>query len=178
MKSIELISQFIPIIIIFTLFTYSKPFVRFSYSILGKLFAILMVIFYTYLDKVVGLCVCGLVILYYQSDFCESMLNIDDELLNDLPDDYPDDATTHVDDYVFLQPDKKEKMMNYCEAAATVNEGAVLKYIDLTAKSDMTENIYPELGFKNRRNKPNNNKLSMIKTKMDTEISLMPVSTN
>ena len=174
MKSIELISQFIPIIIIFTLITYSKPFVRFSYSILGKLFAILMVIFYTYLDKVVGLCVCGLVILYYQSDFCESMLNIDDELLND----YPDDATTHVDDYVFLQPDKKEKMMNYCEAAATGNEGAVLKYIDLTAKSDMTENIYPELGFKNRRNNPNSDNLSLIKTKIDTEILLMPVSIN
>jgi len=80
MKNTEIIIQFIPIIIIFTLLKFSKEFVNFSFTILGKLIAILIIIFYSAIDIMVGLCVCGLVILYYQSDYVENMLNISDVL--------------------------------------------------------------------------------------------------
>jgi hypothetical protein len=78
MKNTEIIIQFIPIIIIFTLLKFSRDFVNFSFTILGKLLAILIIIFYSHFDIMVGLCVCGLVILYYQSDYVENMLNISD----------------------------------------------------------------------------------------------------
>lgn len=72
------VAQFIPIILIITLLSYSKEFVNMSNTILGKIFAICIVLFYTSLDKYMGLVLCLLVIVYYQSDFVESMLNTDD----------------------------------------------------------------------------------------------------
>jgi len=110
MKNTEIIIQFIPIIIIFTLLKFSKDFVNFSFTILGKLIAILIIIFYSAIDIMVGLCVCGLVILYYQSDYVENMLNISDVLeVNDvipsisgLEIDY--DATGIPDDGMYLVP--------------------------------------------------------------------------
>ena len=71
------VAQFIPIIMIITLLSYSKEFVNLSNTILGKIFAICIVLFYTSLDKYMGLVLCLLVIVYYQSDFVESMLNTD-----------------------------------------------------------------------------------------------------
>ena len=72
------VAQFIPIIVIITLLSYSKEFVNMSTTILGKIFAICIVLFYTSLDKYMGLVLCLLVIVCYQSDFVESMLNTDD----------------------------------------------------------------------------------------------------
>jgi hypothetical protein len=72
------IAQFIPIILIVIMVTYSKEFVQFSHSILGKVVAIALVLFYTHLDKYVGVVLCLFVIVYYQSDFVENMLNTDD----------------------------------------------------------------------------------------------------
>jgi len=72
------VAQFIPIILIITLLSYSKEFVNMSNTILGKIFAICIVLFYTSLDKYMGLVLCLLVIVYYQSYFVESMLNTDD----------------------------------------------------------------------------------------------------
>jgi hypothetical protein len=72
------IAQFIPIILIVIMVTYSKEFVQFSHSILGKVAAIALVLFYTHLDKYVGVVLCLFVIVYYQSDFVENMLNTDD----------------------------------------------------------------------------------------------------
>tara|TARA_B110000285_G_scaffold177460_1_gene199331 strand:+ start:4348 stop:5052 length:705 start_codon:yes stop_codon:yes gene_type:complete len=72
------VAQFIPIIVIITLLSYSNEFVNMSNTILGKIFAICIVLFYTSLDKYMGLVLCLLVIVYYQSDFVENMLNTDD----------------------------------------------------------------------------------------------------
>jgi hypothetical protein len=63
--------------------TYSKEFVQFSHSILGKVAAIALVLFYTHLDKYVGVVLCLFVIVYYQSDFVENMLNTDD-IMNEM----------------------------------------------------------------------------------------------
>ena len=77
------IAQFIPIILILIMLTYSKEFVQFSHSILGKVAAIALVLFYTHLDKYVGVVLCLFVIVYYQSDFVENMLNTDD-IMNEM----------------------------------------------------------------------------------------------
>ena len=95
MKNTNIIIQFIPIVIIFTLLKFSKDFVDFSFTILGKLLAILTIIFYSCFDIIVGLCVCGLVILYYQSDYVENMLNIGD--VSDLNDIVPNLSGLEID---------------------------------------------------------------------------------
>ena len=74
----KLLLQFIPIIIAFLLLTYFKGVANFSRTILGKLVAVLVILFYSCIDRLYGLLLCGLVILYYQSDFIENMLNWSD----------------------------------------------------------------------------------------------------
>src|SRR5210317_1032690 len=71
------VAQFIPIIIIFLLMSQYKGCVEFSHTILGKILAALVILFYTNIDKVLGLFVCALVILYYQMTCVENMLNIE-----------------------------------------------------------------------------------------------------
>jgi hypothetical protein len=71
------IAQFIPIILIVLLLSFSNEFVNISHTVLGKILALSAVMFYTHLDKYVGLIVCLLVIMYYQSDVVENMLNTD-----------------------------------------------------------------------------------------------------
>lgn len=67
--------QFIPIIVIFLALSNSKQFVYYSDSVLGKLLALVVVLFYTMLDKTMGALTAVLVIVYYQSDFFERWLN-------------------------------------------------------------------------------------------------------
>jgi hypothetical protein len=67
----KLLLNFLPIIIIFLLVSYSDQMAQWSHSILGKFFAIVLIIFYTKIDILSGLLVCALVILYYQTDFVE-----------------------------------------------------------------------------------------------------------
>jgi hypothetical protein len=74
----KIISQFIPIVIIFLLLSYSSELAIFSHSILGKIISILIIGYYTTIDKYIGLLVCILFIFYYQTDYVESMLNIND----------------------------------------------------------------------------------------------------
>ena len=64
----RLIEEFLPIIIIFSLLAYPKTAVKFSHSILGRFIAVSTIIFYSSIDKYLGLFVCGLVIYYYQMD--------------------------------------------------------------------------------------------------------------
>ena len=75
---LKLIVNFVPIILLFLLVSYTPEFVRLSHTILGKAFAVILIIFYVKLDFILGLFVCALVIFYYQTDYVESfniMLN-------------------------------------------------------------------------------------------------------
>ena len=106
------IAQFIPIIIIFLLFSSFRKVVQFSHTILGKLFAIGIIMFYTYLDVVLGVFSCALIIFFYQSDIVENMLNMDTDLVIDP--DYTtefktDDQFDVVDDYVYFDEEKQKK---------------------------------------------------------------------
>ena len=153
MKNTEIIIQFIPIIIIFTLLKFSKEFVNFSFTILGKLIAILIIVFYSAIDIMVGLCVCGLVILYYQSDYVENMLNISDVLqvddvlpnMSDLEIDY--DVVGIPDDGMYLVPMatnnaiKKPRQKSYLKKCQNKCEG-MTNYSD--NKPDLIEQFKKE----------------------------------
>jgi hypothetical protein len=180
MKNTEIIIQFIPIIIIFTLLKFSKDFVNFSFTILGKLIAILIIIFYSAIDIMVGLCVCGLVILYYQSDYVENMLNISDVLEiddvidipslendNGIPDDgmYLVPMATNTDNKKTRQIKGKQPCKSKCNKCEGMTDykpdlidqfkkencvGGDLKYKDMTVKNDMAEHVFSELAFNNK----------------------------
>jgi len=83
----KIIIEFIPIILLLLMLSYSKIFINISKTHLGKLFAVSIIIFYARFDKYVGLLVCALIILYYQKldTITENMdMNEDlDEIEND-----------------------------------------------------------------------------------------------
>ena len=80
-----MIFQFIPIILIFLFLRYTENTVALSHTVLGKLFAVSLILFYTKIDVVYGLIVCLLVICYYQSDYVEGMKSADDDDAKDEP---------------------------------------------------------------------------------------------
>jgi len=67
------ISQLIPIVLTFLFLRYTNISVIVSHSILGKLFAVALIVFYTRIDAILGLFVCLFVIYYYQTDYVEGM---------------------------------------------------------------------------------------------------------
>jgi hypothetical protein len=117
---INTIAQFIPILILFLVISYFKSVAKFSNTLLGKLLAICIIVFYTFLDKLLGAVVCLIIIFYYQSDTVETMLNMDNDF-NDLTDSNDLEINQHmtedhVDDYIYFvneKKNKKEGMVNY-----------------------------------------------------------------
>jgi hypothetical protein len=162
MKNTEIIIQFIPIIIIFTLLKFSKDFVNFSFTILGKLIAILIIIFYSAIDIMVGLCVCGLVILYYQSDYVENMLNISDMIeIDDISPNIPDleidyDDVGIPDDGIYLFPTATSNYINKrqikgkqpCKSKCNKCEGMTDYKSDLINKFKKENCVGGELKYK------------------------------
>lgn len=61
-----------PIVFIYLFLTYTSIFARWSHTILGRLVAITLIVVYTKIDWMIGLLVCALVILFYQSDYVEA----------------------------------------------------------------------------------------------------------
>lgn len=72
-KILKISIEFLPIVIIFLLVSYTETFVIFSHTVLGRLFSILLILFYIKIDPTIGLFVCALVIFYYHSDYVEGM---------------------------------------------------------------------------------------------------------
>jgi len=77
----KIISEFIPIFLLFLFIAYPKVFVPFSHTILGRLIAVLIIVFYSIIDITFGGLACVIVILYYQTDYAEGMTDI--STLND-----------------------------------------------------------------------------------------------
>ena len=71
----NIIIEFIPILLLFLLVSYTDKIVQFSNSVLGKLAAMIIIILYSTIDTIHGLSVCLIFILYYMSDYVENMLN-------------------------------------------------------------------------------------------------------
>ena len=71
----QIVLEFIPILLLFLLVSYTDIIVNFSHTILGKLVAVIIIILYTMIDIIHGLVVCLIFIFYYQTDYVENMLN-------------------------------------------------------------------------------------------------------
>lgn len=187
------IAQFIPIILIFLLSSYSKSVVRFSSTILGKLLAVCIIIFYTFIDKLLGTFICLLILFYYQSDIVEHMLNMNQiENMENNGDDSNDND--YLDNYLLDDGDKKkkERMMNYadvygndnilcsndtikerfkknnCVNRELINKGTPVNY-------EMTEHVFPEIKFRKGFCNPclNTCEYSIIEQKIETENNLI-----
>jgi hypothetical protein len=73
----QLFVDFIPIILVYVFISYPEDAVLLSGSSLGKFAAICIISFYTLVKPIYGVFVCVLVLVYYQTDFVEEILNIE-----------------------------------------------------------------------------------------------------
>jgi hypothetical protein len=175
----NIISQFIPIILIFLLLSYSDDVALFSHSILGKLISIIIIIYYTILDKYIGLLVCLIIILYYQSDYVENLLNINKynslenfSILNNScncenPKPLQEAKNEFkIEDNESMILKKYENYENYKELYEEIepinsdtqdtfrtencSSKGTLQYKDMEVKNDMAGQIFPELNFKDQ----------------------------
>jgi hypothetical protein len=72
----KIIAGILPIILVSLLFLYKEDTIEFSHTILGRLIAVSIILFYISCNILYGLLACLLVILYYQFDFVESRSNL------------------------------------------------------------------------------------------------------
>jgi len=76
----ECLCQFIPIILLFLYLGYPQKMNDFSVTILGKLIALSLIVFYTLIDRIYGAVVCGIIILYYHQFYVEGLETLTDTL--------------------------------------------------------------------------------------------------
>lgn len=194
------ILQFIPIIILFLLLSYPEEFVLFSNLSFGRLIAVLIIIFYSSLDKYLGLFVCGLVILFYQSDYVENMRTITENftelsysILNNseipkvsqkIMETQPLKYAEYFSLYLDEVPDKKipvndakqelkdQFIKEYCH-------GNTLKHKNTSIKPEMMQHIFPQVSFNSNHCNPcdKNCEFSIIENKLITEEKMKPIST-
>ena len=190
----KILNQFIPIIILFLLLSYSNEFINFSNTVLGKLFAILVIIYYTILDKRIGLLVCSLVIFYYQSDVVENMLNID-EIMGKK--ESKDSKEHEIEGMENMQCPKRntqkenmsdldeiyEKELLVDKSLDGVNkfrdehcEGKSLKYKNMDVKDDVVEHVFPEVKYNSDKCNPcaDTCDISILENKLKNEKEMVP----
>ena len=82
----QLVIDFTPIAIVYIFLAYTRDAILFSDTILGKCVAISIITLYTYVNPMYGLFACMCVLLYYQTDFVNDVLNMErsDEIENRL----------------------------------------------------------------------------------------------
>jgi hypothetical protein len=151
----QILVEFIPIILIFLLLTYTEKMILWSNTSLGKIIILLIILFYTSLDKLYGILVTLLFILFYQSDCVENMLN-NNKIENFEP--KLDTVTTHTalkplepvsytDQYELPKintESAKEFRQQHCEKGHLVNKGQKVKI-------DIADHVYPEIMFENEK---------------------------
>jgi hypothetical protein len=111
----NLLVQFIPILLLFAVLSFSKWVVTLSQTVLGKLFAVSLIVFYTTVHKSLGILTAILVILYYQSDYVENMLILEglenkDKKKESMTDEDKDEEDKDKEDMSAEEDKDKEEM--------------------------------------------------------------------
>jgi len=194
----QIISQFIPILVITLGLMFKNDFVRFSNTIIGKIIAIFIVLFYIEFDKPLGLLSCALIILYYQSDFVEKILNEYD--LNQYKKEESELITTtitenfdNIDSILSYFPTFILDKFGYTEYSDIPNPpNAIdefrkrncnknhLNHKNVNVKLENVGFIFPELDFKQDECNPcdKNCIFSIVENKLGTEHNLIPIQSN
>ena len=182
-KNNSVVMQFIPIVLILAYASFRYEFTRVSHSILGKLFAVMLIFYYTRMDFVYGTICCILVIWYYQQTEIEGFKVIDDGTnLPPSPADTSPPADTSLEGFetpIVITIDqfnvaKDEFIKEKCK-------NGVLMYKDFPVKSEMADHVYSEIKY-NGKTKCNpcdrTCDYNIIEAKLETERKLIPKTSN
>lgn len=183
-----LLMQFIPAFLILIYLTHRHTFRNLSHSILGKLFAVMLILYYTRMHFLFGTLSCFVVIIYYmltenveegfRSDAVVDTSTVDksktseetvqfntDELILDKPKEFTGIIT--IDQF---NDAKEEFIREKCK-------NGVLMYKDLPVKTEMADHVYSEIKF-NKSNKCNpcdrTCDYNIVEAKLKTQEAMTP----
>ena len=198
---INTIAQFIPIVVIYLLLSQYKGCVLFSHTIFGKLLAVSLILFYVSIDKIIGLFVCALIILFYQIDCVDFVLN--SEAFNDIQGQTEEELkeekklpTPEYKETKTAKPSNKEDIETFenyntiygSDESFKTNETVqntfreqncnkgILKYKNMSVNNEMTSHVFPEVKFNDEHCNVCNPtcKFSIIETKFKAENKIKP----
>ena len=122
----HLLFEFITIFFIIIIVLFNKDVTKVSYTILGKLIAVLLIIFYTIYDTTYGLLICGIVIVYYQCSFFEGM--------------HAEIKETFENNEALSNNLRSQFESQYCK-------NGKLQFKDSVVKHEMASHVFPEIEF-------------------------------
>jgi len=186
-KNNSVVMQFIPIMLILGYTTYRHEFVKLSYSILGKLFAVMLIFYYTRIDFIYGTICCILVILYYQQTEIEGFgmeetkpkKKKEEEVIVDDGTNLPLEEGFETFDPPIITIDQFNAVKD--EFIKEKCKNGVLMYKDFPVKSEMADHVYSEIKFdgKSKCNPCDRTcNYNIIEAKLETEKKLIPKTSN
>jgi hypothetical protein len=182
----------IPIVIILFYSSFRYDFNRIGHSILGKLFAVMLILYYTRMDWIYGVICCIVVIFYYQQTETEGF---DEELpktesksktnTNDVKkmDEEVEDGTNLPDINEGFTGVISTEQFNIAKDQFIKEKckNGVLMYKDFPVKTEMADHVYSEIEFpdKTKCNPCDRTcNYNIIEAKMTTEKKLISKNSN
>ncbi len=117
----NVVMQFIPIVLALFYGFYNREFRIIAHTVLGKLFAVILILYYTKMNRLYGTVVCVLAIFYYQ-----------------MTDTSVEGFAAMIDKRMLQQSGLKDK----CENGVLIHKG-------IPVKTEMISHVYPEIKFPN-----------------------------
>jgi hypothetical protein len=119
----NIVMQFIPILLALFYGFDHRSFDSMSHSVLGKLFVVVVILFYAKINKIYGTLACVIAVFYY---------HLNDKTIENF--------SAEIDKKMLLAKDKftKEKCKN-----------GILMHNGLEVKTEMTSHVYPEIHYEN-----------------------------
>lgn len=182
----SVVMQFIPIMLVLIYVSYKPWFIDVSHSILGKVIAVMIILYYTSIDYVYGTLCCVVIIAFYQMNEREGFgTKVGQKAVIDakpVGDAKPKEGGVKPHINANVKPDTIDAFTSARdEFIKTKCRNGVLMYKDFPVKSEMADHIYPEIQFntKSRCNPCDTTcDYSIIEAKIDTETELCPRSSN
>ena len=179
----SVVMKFIPIILVLVYASYKPWFIDTSQTILGKVIAVMLILYYTSIDYVYGTLCCVVIIAFYQ-------MNEREGFGAKAVGDKAEPTTKSVSDVkpvsnvkpVVMKPDTIDAFTSARDTFIQEKcRDGVLMYKDFPVKSEMADHVYPEIQFntKSRCNPCDSTcDYSIVEAKINTETEMCPRSSN
>jgi hypothetical protein len=156
------IAKILPLIIFYLFFSFPDEFLYVSINPLGRLIAVLILLFYSSLDLLYGIVVCFVIIFYYNLHFVEKTSMFDSHML--VGDQYKEPFN--------VQEKIEEFRKENCE-------NNVLKFKNKKVKNENACHIFPDLEFLNEPCNPCDKNCGVtIQEKLNNEENISYPKTN
>ena len=190
-----ILMQFIPILLILIYSSHRYTFSSLSHSVLGKFFAVMLILYYTRMHFIYGTIACFVVIIYYMLTEVEGFSEDTPSSLEKAASvaapsgakaEASAPANTDLDDKLLVDKPKTTSIITIDEFNKAKDEfikekckNGVLMYKDLPVKTEMADHIYSEIKF-NKSVKCNpcdrTCDYNIVEAKMKTQEALTPKS--